>query len=246
MTTAVLITSVARPGLLTQCIESWCDVLPRSEYSLLIAEQGACAEASHASLAAWGGHWEHFTLPYDAGISASRNYLVGKALKIGCDRVLLAADSIHGKGFDSTLAAKIGGFLDVSTPLVGGRLSGREDYTAGLGLDKEGFFLYNQPQKILNKDLRITECGICCNFFLALTEVLANVRWDPELKTNEHEDFFWRYGAAGFTAGHCEDLQASYVKEFTPEYEQLRSRVNGSGPEVLRRKYGITKWLRRA
>lgn len=245
MKTALLITSIARPDLLTQCILSWLPVLSEDKWVILIAEQGACTEASHSKLIAWGGTWEHYVLPYDCGLSASRNYLLGKALKHGCERCLLAADSIHGVGFSESTADVLGGMLTATRPLIGGRIAGREDFTAGLGLDKDGFFLYKYPERIISREYRVKECGICCNFFIALTEVLANVRWDSDLKTNEHEDFFWRLGQAGYVCGYCADMLASYVRCTTEEYARLRSRVGGAGAAALCRKYKIKQWLRR-
>src|SRR5690606_4308170 len=41
------------------------------------------------------------------------------------------------------------------------------------------------------------------NLFLAKTNVLKEVQWDPVFKLGEHEDFFYRFAMSGAKSGFC-------------------------------------------
>ncbi len=47
----------------------------------------------------------------------------------------------------------------------------------------------------------IAECAFVCNYFVANRDILQAIRWDEDLKADEHWDFFWRAKIAGVRVG---------------------------------------------
>ena len=46
---------------------------------------------------------------------------------------------------------------------------------------------------------KIARCDYVGNCFVAYRDILQAIRWDEELKVEEHWDFFWRAKLAGST-----------------------------------------------
>lgn len=244
--TAILITSIARPKLLEKCVASWANILPSDKFAILIAEQGAQTSAVTEVLKAWGGEYDHDTLSFDAGISASRNHLVKKAQKRGYGAVIICADSIHGCPEFSTdkvlAAAKL---ITNELAIVGFDIKGRIPWTYGMQLSEEGFVLSKLDKRTFVKTSpRIKMCDICANFFIAQTEVLAKVGWDNNLKLAEHESFFWELGQAGYLCAWTDEIAGQYVKETSAEYAKLRNRLYAEYKKKLLAKYKMTGWIK--
>ncbi len=51
----------------------------------------------------------------------------------------------------------------------------------------------------------IAECAFVCNCFVAQRDILQAIRWDEDLKVDEHWDFFWRAKIAGVRVGVAMD-----------------------------------------
>lgn len=243
---ALLITTIARPKLMEECITSWCEILPVDKFCILIADQGSQNEDAITTLKAWGGEFEYYSLPYDAGIGASRNYLVEKALARKCDYAIIGADSIHGCAeFD---VQKVIGAAKVAInelAIVGFNIINRIPWTYAMVLSDQGFMLDKLDSRTFVKTSpRIKMCDICANFFIAQTKVLAKVKWDEELKLAEHEDFFFRLGQAGYLCAWTDEISGQYVKSRNPEYDKLRNRLYHEYKKKLMDKYEMTGWFK--
>lgn len=240
---AMLITSVARSELLIKCIKAWTDVLRQNEVAILVAEQGQNTDKIDFILDNWGGEWEHYALPYDCGISASRNFLVTKAHKLGYERIILGADSIFpGEGIKSL--RDIERLIQGNIALVGFDIDGRSKWTYRLELDNHSFVLCPAPKMRLENGNKIQPCSICCNFFMADTKAVLSVLWDNELKAQEHEDFFWRFGNAGYGCIWTPEISGVYKRCRLGDYSEIRQRNMEMGKRILLSKYKIKKPFR--
>ena len=131
---------------------------------------------------------EYFILPYDSGASYGRNYMVDRVktkylMVIDDDTVFLPTTKKH---IDNALSIlENHGNID----LVGGR--------------EEGVAWYGSMKienNILMLDLGSSTKAIdgyplydfVPQIYIARTDKIASIQWDNELKTAEHEDFFWR------------------------------------------------------
>lgn len=226
--TALLITAIARPALLVRCIASWCDALPRDEFAILIAEQGEKTKNALAALGPWGGEWEHYTLPHDCGLSASRNYLVEKARERGLKRFVLGADSLHAGPETARLSVALGLLHDYD--IVGLDQTGRPPYTYRMEIRGDKLFMLPAPP---------VDC--IHNFFAARTESIKRVPWDPDLKMFEHEDFFLRARDAKLKIGESGVIAGKYILSRNATYEQLRVHNMVAGRRRFATKYGLSK-----
>ncbi len=85
----------------------------------------------------------------------------------------------------------------------------------------------------------IAECAFVCNCFVANRDILQAIRWDEDLKVDEHWDFFWRAKIAGVRVGVAMDHVFPHIHVDPPTYKQHR-------PVFLRsalRKHGLRKVL---
>ena len=61
-----------------------------------------------------------------------------------------------------------------------------------------------------------------CNCFVAYRDVLQAIRWDEELKVDEHWDFFWRAKVAGIKVGVAMDHVFPHIHVDPPAYKRHR------------------------
>ena len=88
---AILYTTFEREELSKKTLQSIYPYLSSPDVFLLVADQ------SKIPYSTTYGTTNSFiyTLPYDCGLSAARNFLVQQAQKLGCEYILLTADSIE-------------------------------------------------------------------------------------------------------------------------------------------------------
>lgn len=188
----------------------------------------------------------YYNLPFDCGLSYSRNFLVKKAQELGCKYVLITADSIKfTKKYNFELIIN---FLKEK----------EKRGIVGLGLDNRQYWIYNMeliPGKFfkLNKDnlkavnsqgIQFTSCEVVANFFLAKTQCLIDNQWDNELKLVEHEDFFWRLKQnTNWKVYYTDYIKAQYINQKPKKYLEFRQRMYTEFKQKMQKKYGITGWL---
>lgn len=66
---------------------------------------------------------------------------------------------------------------------------------------------------------------ITWNFFVARTEALRRIRWDPELKLAEHTDFFLRAKRTGLRITHRRDVDVHHSSYRSADYNRYRMRA---------------------
>jgi hypothetical protein len=84
---------------------------------------------------------------------------------------------------------------------------------------------------------KIARCDYVGNCFVAYRDILQAIRWDEELKVEEHWDFFWRAKLAGMKVAVATDHVFNHVHVDPPGYVRHR-------PEYLRlgtKKHGLRK-----
>lgn len=144
--------------------------------------------------------WPHVTyvrLPFDTGLGAGRNAMIDA---VETDYCLYLDDDHNFIG--ATQLAKLQAVLDADlADLAGGQFKERGRHFRlyhGL-LEIEGETLHYRREARWQKSipfegrpLAFYGVDIVNNFFLAWTDLLREVRWDPELKINTHTEFFLR------------------------------------------------------
>lgn len=185
-----------------------------------------------------------YILPYDFGLSASRNYLAAQAYKLGLKYCLVTADSILFTN-KYNLAPFIK-FLELSPfyAVLGFKLRNRQDFTYDLEISDElEKFLLIKPRRepIIHEGLTIQPCDIVKNFFLVKTEVLMQVPWNNDLKLCEHEDWFYRLKIEGLKTFYTEAIEAEYIDDKPAEYLKMRNRMYDEYASKLKSLYRFTK-----
>lgn len=186
--------------------------------------------------------------PFDCGVSCSRNRLVKRAYELNIPYCLVTADSIAFTPQMVDSVRKTADFLDKDKrfDLVGYDLAGRVAWEFMMSLSPEAFELRPATEWHTDKDLDldVLECDLCRQFFIARTESLLSVTWDPDLKTAEHEDFFWRYKQTGYKVCWTEEVQGQYIEDRPAEYWEYRKRCYGEFQELVKKKHGTLNWVR--
>lgn len=167
---------------------------------------------------------------YDIGLSAGRNRL----LDMGDSPVVVFTDDDHIITKQTRLAElveKLDRYPDL-------------DLLSGMSNTEEG------PRMLASRDRvmrifsganrwhdKIARCDYVGNCFVAYRDILQAIRWDEELKVEEHWDFFWRAKLAGMKVGVATDHVFKHVHVDPPGYVRQR-------PEYLKlgtKKHGLRK-----
>jgi glycosyltransferase involved in cell wall biosynthesis len=83
------------------------------------------------------------------------------------------------------------------------------------------------------------------NFYIGKTSKIREVLWDPELKTEEHSDFFWRAYKKGLKTAFTKELFITHHHVSNPKYEKFRS-IKHDGEKYLylrTQKSGGQEWI---
>lgn len=152
---------------------------------------------------------------FDIGLSAGRNRL----LDLGHSPVVVFTDDDH-LVTENTRLSKLVEKLDRFTDL---------DLLSAMSNDEEG------PRMLASRDRvmrifsgayrwhdKIARCDYVGNCFVAYRDILQAIRWDEELKVEEHWDFFWRAKLAGMRVGVATDHAFKHVHVDPPEYFRRR------------------------
>ena len=239
MQIAILLTTFLRDELLDGAINSikqnW-----QPGYTLLIADQNP----SEAKLAKYSGdNTFYYGVPYDCGLSASRNFLVDKAVEMNIEYCLLIADSIFFiSKYDFTPYIDILK-ADKELGLIGFDLKDRQPWEKFLTLKPDGFHVKDSKEKKIINGMEFTVCDAVRNFFLAKTQILHNVKWDNELRLAEHEDFMHRLKLSGVKVLYNSGIVAQYVLSRPEAYAPMRGRLYNVFARKLREKYNIKRWI---
>jgi len=238
---AILYTTFERAELSKTTLQSIYPYLSSPNIILLVADQ------SKTPYSTTYGTTNSFVynLPYDCGLSAARNFLVQQANKLGCEFVILTADSIEfkqGYNFQPYID-----FLN-SNPnygIVGFKLNNKPCWEFNMNLVDKAFELTPSKEFIAYENIKYQKVDICRNFFLAKTQVLLDCKWDENLKLCEHEPHSWDLKTTtNWKVFYTESLEANYIKQKEGEYKKLRLRANFEYGSMAKMKYGLTQLVR--
>lgn len=191
---------------------------------------------------------------FDCGVSKARNDLINLAKIATIPYCLITADSI---AFTEKTVEKLDAAIDFMQN-YDGLYSDREPGIVGFDLEnrtpwewrmdiREGAFWLSplSGHSYYHKDdLLFQPCDICRQFFIAKTSVFDSCLWDPQLKTGDHEDFFWRFKKTPYRVWWTSDISGRYINSKPQEYLEYRNRQYREFRGVLLKKYGLSEWAR--
>ena len=244
---AIIYTTFLREELAERTIKSIVDNW-RDDFVLMIADQGENFKKLDFYEKLYPGKAIEYTkLPFDCGLSLARNVLVQEAMDRGIKYCIVTADSIE---FTPATVKKLDSatvFLNSvdKAGILGFDLKDRIPWEYDMELGDEDFILTKNVLMCIDilTSLRVKKCDICRQFLIAKTWALQHVRWDNDLKTADHEDFFWRFKQAGYGVYWTPDIVANYIKCVPHEYLLYRKRMYKEFRKVLQKKYNITGWV---
>jgi len=245
---AILLTTFLRDDLLYSTVQSILINMSKDSI-LLIADQGEHStkkDEFYQSLPT--DKVKHWYLPFDCGLSYSRNFLVDQAYKMHYSYCLLTADSIEFIQPMEELEIVIQ-FLNEHKHygIIGLKLNSRTGWEKliRLSIKQDRFIITDayEYKKFNNSDF--LRCDMVKNFFLAKTEVLYWHKWDNRLKLSEHEDFFWRLKQTSFfKVFYNESYGANYINCKPLKYNQMRQRLYAEFHPLFLKKYNMKYWLK--
>jgi hypothetical protein len=238
---AILFTAFERKNLSEKTLQSIYPYLSSPNIFLLVADQSKIPYSTTYGVT----NSFVYTLPYDCGLSAARNFLVQQAFKLDCEFVLLTADSIEfNSGYDFRP------YIDFlkSNPtygILGFNLINKREWEFNMNIVDNCFELTKSNECVQYNNRRFKKIDICRNFFLAKTQTLLDCKWDENLKLCEHEAFFWDLKTrTDWKVFYTDSLSASYIKQKEGEYKKLRLRSNFEYAQLAKIKYGLKQLVR--
>eukprot|EP00698_Gefionella_okellyi_P013187 TRINITY_DN3598_c0_g1_i1.p1 TRINITY_DN3598_c0_g1~~TRINITY_DN3598_c0_g1_i1.p1 ORF type:complete len:619 (+),score=80.98 TRINITY_DN3598_c0_g1_i1:419-2275(+) len=234
--------TMARERLVKRLIDSF-----RSQYAgtkVIVADDGGGMDTKwcHASD---GCIW--LSMQSDAGLSLARNTLVDAS---DTPFVFLADDD-----FEVTFDSRIDVLLEHAIIHEADIVAGKIPYDRRLwGIDFAGLLQVGRDQLELLPGAH-QQLGACQrvdfvpNVFIATRSALQRIRWDPELKLGEHEDFFLRAKREHVRVLTCETIGLKHNQQQwygweqrNTDYAKKRLRVFAFFDMALR-KHGLKRLL---
>jgi glycosyltransferase involved in cell wall biosynthesis len=191
---------------------------------------------------------QYYTLPFDTGLAAGRNYLLEKITTpyfLLCDDDFVADHRVNLATTLMTIAQEqvdIGGgtllnYTTVNslrrftrimlTPSMAARFVLRKPspcyYTGNYRIKDNHCTLSISYQKPAE---RIHYCDIVCNFFIGKTASIKAIHgWDEQFKVGEHEDFFYRAKLRALKVAWLADFMIAHYPVANPGYLPYRQRA---------------------
>lgn len=245
---AILLTTFLRDELMINTVNSVLKYMSEDNI-LLIADQGHPTEEKNYFYQSLPKEKvKSWYLPYDCGLSYSRNFLVEKARELQYSYCLLTADSIELiqpiKDLDLVI-----NFLEEHRDygIVGLKLNNRVSWEKliCLSTEKDRFRIINAYEYKQFMESEFLRCDIVRNFFIAKSEMLYFHKWDNNLKLAEHEDFFWQLKLTSFyKVFYNESYSANYINNKPSAYNIMRKRLYSEFNPLFLKKYNMKYWLK--
>lgn len=235
---AIILTTIERDYLLFKSVQSILNNL-QDNWMVIIGYQdnNKTIDFSHPQIYS-------YALPYNCGISVSRNDLIIKAVALNCDYILLSADSIQFTESMRDIDFLIQQMAIQKFDRCGLNLLNRIPWEANLSLiPNQSFELDFIDPKEKTKNLFVP-CDIVRNFHISTAESMIKVGYDNNLIMAEHEDEAYRYKQAGFKVCCTNFCNGLYEKGTnTPEYDEIRQTNFRIGKQRLLEKYNLKTWV---
>ncbi|NER80577.1 MAG: glycosyltransferase family 2 protein [Leptolyngbya sp. SIO1D8] len=224
----IVIKTFQRPATITGALKTIRRFYP--EVRLLVADD------SREPLELKDSSIELFTLPFDTGVSAGRNFLLEK---VETPYFLMMDDDHFFNGRTNLL--KLLDILekydfDVLSALVFQRSPFKRDlYRKQLVDFYLNMELVDGTLKFVDghyeKTKEYTTCDLVHQFFLAKTAPIKAIGgWDDQLKTADHADFFIRAKEANLKVGYTPQVRVDHVhikeERFSQDYAPFRKRMS--------------------
>jgi hypothetical protein len=236
---AIILTTFLRDNLLLKTVKNLQPYLSEN-LILLIGDQGYPENKGLVYSSSSFIFTEYYGLPFDCGLSYSRNYLINIANQLDCDYILMLADSIQ-----FSQPYNFQPFIDIldSKPyygLIGFDLENSKctwEFNVEIKNHKLCYSLANYLTIINQETLK--EVDICRNVFLAKTKALLNL-WDNEMKLSEHTLAFLELKKRGYKCFWTDALKFKRINnQNNAEYDSYRKRA-GEYRKLLYKKLDIT------
>jgi len=180
---------------------------------------------------------EWHILPFDCGLSASRNFLVDATTR---DLVILEDDFFFTG--DTNIAAMQQ--ILAERPDIGVVCGDAEAYgTTPMCFGNDGRLTpCRSDMQHTSGNVPYRLCDIADNFLLVRRQVFDDgIRWNPELKTGEHRDFFEKVKASGWKVAFTPASQIGHdTSEDSREYQTYRSRCCKHHRAIRERERGLS------
>ena len=166
----------------------------------------------------------------DIGLSAGRNRL----LDLGNSPVVVFTDDDHLVTEHTRLTelvAKLDRFHNLDL------LAAKSGRDGGPRLMHVKDQILHIPEGAYRRHDFIARCHYVSNCFAAYRDILQAIRWDKQLKVEEHWDFFWRAKIAGVNVGVAVDHSFEHIHVDPPGYVRRRPKFLAIG----KKKHGIRK-----
>lgn len=241
---AILITTFLRDNLLYKTIQSIINNCSE-DYTILIADQGYNDEEKLINIDYYKSQipLKYYRIPFDAGLSVGRNFLVQKANEMSIPYCLLSSDSIQfTQPYDFKPVIE---FLETgeSCGIVGFDLEGSKcPWEYNMEITPNGIKFTESTESIKINSIIYKKIDICRNIFLAKTHTIIGL-WDEDLKLGEHEMAFIEY------------KKRNYEVYWTDSYLFKKSNLGGSDEyktyrgrlpdylDIVKQKLGISGWV---
>ena len=247
MNIAILITTFLRDSLLYKTLQTIVDYYPNN-CTVLIADQGYNSSDKDVQIDYYKSQirLEYYKLPFDCGLSYSRNYLISKAKALNIPYILMCADSIQFSqpyNFEpiiKTLEA------DAQLGIVGFDLVGSKcPWEFDMEVTPTGIKMLSSSNYTEFEGIKYKKVDICRNIFLAKTDTMLNL-YDNEMKLMEHELAFLEYKKRGYKVYWTDTISFKKVTTITSdEYQNYRKRLSDYRP-LFEQKLGIRGWVKYA
>jgi len=180
-------------------------------------------------------------LPFDCGLSYSRNMMVQCAAEMGIPYCLVTADSIEfTEKYDFSPVVD---FLELEPHhgIVGFSLDNKTIWMFNIDIAPGKHFVFSPATDVrLYKGDRYICCDMVSNFFIAKTDCLLANPWDNRLKLLEHEDFFYQLKAQGrYSVFYTNAINARHHSVSDPQYQKYRDRALHEFRDMVIEKYGF-------
>lgn len=228
----IIIKTFLRPDCLEMCLKSIRKYYP--DIQILVADdsKNSCDGVYPNEI--------RYSLPFNIGLSAGRNFLLERVETKYF--VLVDDDFIFTDKTNLRFMRKI--LIDDDIDLISGVIN---------EIPKNKIIRYEGLLELRGTELRyidnhrgITKSGLkmydlVMNFYMAKTDSIKGIMWDEELKIVEHTDFFLR--AKGILdIACCPEIVVNHVKDNNerPEYYKFRNRYN-KFEDIFKLKHGIKR-----
>lgn len=222
----IIIKAFERPESVKKLLNSICQFYP--SIPIIIADDSR--KPNPEEITSRFPNVEYIFLPFDVGLSAGRNVLLTRIKTkyfVLCDDDFIFDEKTRLAEFkkilDETDVELVGGYFHEFD--ANGEFSKTHLYAGDLVLDSARHLRL----VVLTPAQPFVRCDIVPNFFMADTKAVVQKTggWDPELKVEEHTDFFWRAKKAGLKVAFCPDVSVNHQLAGDESYDAYRhARVN--------------------